>query len=269
MNIELVNLVQSLEPDSHQGSFDGKKLMEETVYWFEAFASDLRTKNLSQRYLEPLINKTIVDGCFSPEMAIQVGAKAFYSVAKDLLGPLHVAYVDTILKTAHPGDTLLFAARDSTPFYWIAKTLLESTPQDYEEGFSLVHADWNRWFMGQEDATDPEKQPLPWGHPLLEKFYVQMGFGTDRLVKIVEPGAWGSAAKAVKQNMPNQNFELWFLFSHMPDRIFGFLNHKAPNCPEKVYEVINDTGEAQPKFYIRPEELIEKDGLVIPDVTGK
>lgn len=271
MNVELVDFVHSQngQSDLYQGNFDGTKLLEETVCWFEAFASDLRTKNLSRRYLGPLVNKTAIDGCFSSEMAIQVGAKAFHGVAKDLLGPLHVAYVDTILKTANPGDTLLFAARDSTPFYWIAKTLLEENPENYKEGFSVVHADWNRWFMGQEDFTDPDKQPLPWGHPLLQKFYYQMGFGTDRMVKIVEPGCWGSAAKAVKQNMPNQNFELWFLFSHMPDRIFGFLNHTAPNLPETVYEMINDTGEAQPKFYVRPEELVEYNGLVVPDLTGK
>lgn len=123
--------------------------------------------------------------------------------------------------------------------------------------------------MGQEDATDPDKQPLVWGHPLLEKFYTQMGFGTDKLIKVIESGAWGSAAKAVRQHMPTQNFELWFLFSHIPDRIFGFLNHKAPGLPEKVYEVINDTGEAQPKSYIRPEKLKQSNDLVVPDLSCK
>ncbi len=258
MAIELLNLVydQHTEPDTHQASFD------EVTHWVEACTSDLRTKNLAKRYLKPLFDD-------ASRSTAEIGAKAFYGVAKDVLGPLHVAYVDTILKTAQAGDTLLFAARDSTPFYWIAKTLLEQNPDKYKDGFSLVHTDWNRWFMGQEDVTDPNKQPLPWGHPLLEKFYEQMGFGSDKLVKIVEPGAWGSAAKAVKQKMPDQNFELWFLFSHMPDRIFGFLNHYAPNNPEKLYEVINDTGEAQPKPYLRPEELVDKNGLVVPDLTGK
>lgn len=266
MSVEIVNLVQNLDNPSglDWANVGGKKILDETVGWFEAFASDLKTKNLARRYLEPLI-----DSYFSPETVAHIGAKAFYRVAKDLLGPLHVAYVETVLDTAIPGDTLLFAARDSTPFYWIAKTLLEKSPQKYKDDFSLVHADWNRWFMGQEDVTDPDKQPLSWGHPLLKKFYSQMGFGTERLVKIVEPGAWGSAAKAVKQNMPDQNFELWFLFSHMPNEIFGFLNHKSPDSPERVYEVINDTGEAQPKFYIRPESLIVNNGLVIPDLAGK
>lgn len=270
MTIETLNFVYSQEdqPDMYQEAALEGKFLDETVACFEAFASDLKTKDLARRYLKPLINTTL-DGCFSADLAIRVGAKAFYRVAKDQLGPLHVSYVDEVLRTGASGDIFLFAARDSTPFYWIAKTLLETHPQNYPGGLRLVHADWNRWFMGQEDVTDPDKKPYLWGDPLLERFYSQMGFGQDRLIKIIEPGAWGSAAKAVKQNLPQQQFELWFLFSHMPDKIFGFLNHKAPGLPEEVYEMINDTGEAQPKFYLRPEKLVEVNGLVVPDLSNK
>ena len=267
MSIEIKNYVPEKQIQSEMtANADG--LFEDIVFWFESFASDLRTNDLSRRYLQPLFEKSMADGDMSATTIKKTGSKAFYHVAKNLLGPIHVAYVDQVLSTAQSGDTLLFAARDSTPFYWIGKTLTDLYPRKYEDGIRLVHADWNRWFMGQEDVTDPEKQPLLWGHPLLEKFYRQMGFGGEGLVKIIEPGAWGSAAKAIKQNMPDQHFELWFLFSHMPDRIFGFLNHHAPSADKKTLEIINDVGEAQPKFYVRPEKLIElENGLVVPNVT--
>jgi hypothetical protein len=69
--------------------------------------------------------------------------------------------------------------------------------------------------------------------------------------------------------MPEQKFELWFMFSHMPEYIYGFLNEHAPNVEEKYFEMINDTAEAVPKSYVRPENLVEREGVVVADLTGK
>lgn len=263
------NVFPALLYETARENFQPQRLLEHAVTWFEAFSPDLKSKNLAYRYLQPLVSLMTRKGCKSGYDALQVGNEAFHAVAGELLGPLHVAYVDEVLSTAKSGDILLFAARDATPFYTIAKILLDKFPDKYAKGFTLVHADWNRWFMGQEDELEAGKKPIPFSDPLLQKFYEQMGFGSGRLMKIVEPGAWGSAANAIKTSMPEQEFELWFLFSHMPDKIYGFLNDKALGFPEKVYEVINDTGEALPKSYLRPDTLVEKGEVVIPEVTDK
>jgi len=74
--------------------------------------------------------------------------------------------------------------------------------------------------------------------------------------------------------MPNQSFELWFLYSHMPNRIYGHLNEKAQGFNPKLFEIINDTGEALPKSYQRPDRLTFVDqengnDKVVADITDK
>jgi hypothetical protein len=68
---------------------------------------------------------------------------------------------------------------------------------------------------------------------------------------------------------PNQNFELWFMFSHMPEYIYGYLNDKAPGVDDKIFELINDTAEGMPKAYTRPTELVHKGDEVVANLHGK
>jgi hypothetical protein len=236
---------------------------------FEAVATDLKTNNLAKNHVESLVTKLINDGAKTEYDLLVGGSREFYNVAENVLGPLWSAYVDEVLKSGKGDEIYLFAARDATPMYHAAEGLL-SKPNGYKlDGSGTVHVDWNRWFMGQEDETDSDKKSLPLTHPHMKAFYEQMGFGNGKLIKIVEPGAWGSAANALKTRMPEQPFELWFMFSHMPDKIYGFLNSHAKDVDPKVFEMINDSAEAVPKSYIRPETFVEQGGLIKPDISEK
>lgn len=238
---------------------------------FVLVASDLGTFDLAKGHLERLFNHMQVGGGKTERDFLVKGATEFYKVARNVLGPLWARYVDMIFTKGNGNGTYLFAARDATPIYWAAEGLL--SPQYRRaypiEGSNLVHVDLNRWFMGQEDETDDGRKPLPLTHPLMRRFYEQMGFSNGGTVKIIEAGAWGSVANALRTMMPEQAFELYFLFSHMPEYIWGFLNENASQSPEKVFEMINDTIEAVPKAYRRPETLIQQRGKVVADLTDK
>lgn len=239
---------------------------------FEAVASDLKTFDLAKGHAVRLITHLVNQGAAIEQDILTEGAKEFYKVAKNVLAPLWVAYVHEVFSTGEGKESYLFAARDATPMFWAARGLLASQP-DHSYNLvdsQLVHADWNRWFMGQEDETEDGMKPLSMNHPMLARFYNQLGFGNGKLVKIVEPGAWGSAANALKQAFPDQPFELWFMFSHMPERIYGFLNTHASNIDPVHFEMISDTAEAIPKAYVRPTELITNgNGEVVADLSGK
>lgn len=243
----------------------------ELVEHFTSVASDLKTFSLAKGHVDRLFAKLIEDGAISERDFLRGGAFEFYKVARYILGPLWARYVDRVFTSGDGNGVYLFAARDGTPIFWTAKGILSpSYSHDYPiKNSELVHVDWNRWFMGQEDETDDGRKPLSFDHPLMQTFYRQMGFANGQTVKIVEPGAWGSAANALRTVMPDQKFELWFMFSHMPEYIYGFLNDKAPGIDDKYFEMINDTAEAVPKPYIRPEDLVSHESTVVADLKGK
>lgn len=263
-------------PEMQVGSFPMTKekvqdLEKEIVSYFVSVASDLGTLGLAEGHIGRLFSHIEQHYGNSKKDFLEGGAKEFYKVSRHILGPLWAAYIDRIFSQSDGNGVYLFAARDATPMYWVSEGMISAGyKHNYDiENSNLVHVDWNRWFMGQEDETDDHRKPLPFDHPLMKKFYGQMGFGTESVVKIVEPGAWGSAANALKTVMPEQKFELYFLFSHMPEYIYGFLNEQAPDVNEKIFEMINDTAEAVPKPYLRPESLVEHDGVVVADLAGK
>lgn len=238
---------------------------------FISVASDLGTFDLAKGHLERLFTHLVRNGASSQKDILKNGACEFYRISKFVLGPLWTSYVDEVLSNSDGNSVYLFAARDATPIYWAAEGILSPA---YRHPYlitnsSFVHVDWNRWFMGQEDETDEGRKPLSFDHPLMKAFYRQMGFGNGQTIKIVEPGAWGSAANALKTVMPEQDFELWFMFSHMPENIYGFLNTHATNIDPKYFEMINDTAEAVPKPYIRPETLVKQENKVVADLNGK
>lgn len=235
---------------------------------FVAVAPDLGTFNLASDHVSKLVDHAIASGASTEFDLLRHGAKEFYKVGKYILGPLWAAYVDTVLAAGGEGD-FLFAARDATPLYWASQGLIEAGQYNLN-GSARVHVDWNRWFMAQEDELDESGVPLTFqSNPMLKTFYEQMGFCNGKSITIVEPGAWGSAANALKTMLPDQQFELWFLFSHMPDRIYGFLNESCPSIDPIYFEIINDSGEAVPKPYIRPTKLTESNGVVVADISGK
>lgn len=245
---------------------------------FISVASDLGTVGsaggevtLAKGHLDRLFQKLVQTGASSEKEFLKGGAQEFYRISKYILGPLWTSYVDKVFSNGDGNGVYLFAARDATPIYWAAKGILSpSYTRRYPiDNSKLVHVDWNRWFMGQEDETDDGRKPLPFDHPSMKAFYKQMGFSNGQTVKIVEPGAWGSAANALRTVMPEQKFELWFMFSHMPEYIYGFLNDSAPGIDDKDFEMISDTAEAVPKPYIRPESLAEHENTVVADLNGK
>lgn len=225
---------------------------------------------LAQGHIDRLFQKLVQTGATSEKDFLKGGAVEFYKISKYVLGPIWASYVDTIFSRGDGNGTYLFAARDATPIYWTAKGIISpSYTRKYPiDNSNLVHVDWNRWFMHQEDETESDKKALDFKHPLMQTFYKQMGFGNGKTVKIVEPGAWGSAANALKLLIPEQNFELNFTFSHMPEYVYGFLNENAPGIDDKVFEMINDTAEAVPKPYTRPESLIVDKNVVVADLNG-
>ncbi len=247
------------------------QLKEELVNYFISVASDLGTFDLAKGHIDRLFSKLFADGAKSKKDFLMGGAQEFYKISKLVLGPLWTGYVDKVFSEGDENGVYLFAARDATPIFWAAEGML--TPS-YKNKYPISNSerilvDWNRWFMGQEDETDDGRKPLPFDHPFMKSFYKQMGFSNGQTVKIVEPGAWGSAANALKNVMPDQKFELWFMFSHMPEYIYGFLNDKAAGIEDKYYELINDTAEAVPKPYLRPEKLIMHENSVVADLNGQ
>lgn len=247
------------------------EIQNEITSHFISVASDLGTLDLAKGHIGRLFNKIKSEYGSSQKDILEGGAKEFYKVTRFILGPLWSSYVDAVLSKSDGNGVYLFAARDATPIYWAAEGMISSS---YKHNYNIdnsnfVHVDWNRWFMGQEDETDDHRKPLPFDHPLMKTFYEQMGFGTGSTVKIVEPGAWGSAANAIRTVMPDQKIELYFLFSHMPEYIYGFLNEMAPEMDDKIFEMINDTAEAVPKPYLRPESLTVHDNIVVADLGGK
>lgn len=233
-------------------------------------APDLGTFGLAEGHVSRLIDSLLLQGALTDRDFLSAGAHEFYRFSRDVFGPLWASYVHKVLSSGRGGEVYLFAARDATPMYWVAVGLMNGGEQHYNlDGAQFVHTDWNRWFMGQEDELEEGVKPLSFSDPILKDFYRQMGFGSERLIKIVEAGAWGSAAHALKMNMPDQPFELWFMFSHMPERTFGFLNSHAPQADRKHLEMINDTQEAVPKSYVRPTNLIYQNGRVVADLRGK
>lgn len=263
-------------PEFSESSFPLNKdkmlvLKNEIVEHFISVASDLGTLGLAEGHIGRLFSHIEKHYGNSRKEILEGGAKEFYKVARHILGPIWTAYINEVFSRSDGNGVYLFAARDATPMYWAAEGMISSSfGHNYNiDNSNLVHVDWNRWFMGQEDETDDHRKPLPFDHPLMVKFYEQMGFGSHQTVKIVEPGAWGSAANALRTVMPEQKFELYFLYSHMPEYIYGFLNDKAAGVDEKIFEMINDTAEAVPKPYLRPESLVVHDNIVVADLSGK
>lgn len=233
---------------------------------------DLKSDGLAKGYSESLIAKLISQGTKTVEEIRIAGEAEFYVVGKKVLGPLAVGFVDTVLRNS--GGRIIFPARDATPFFYIAKTLKTLKPGNY-----LVQLDdiqnpvFNRKLWGVDDEQDPD-EVVPITQPLVQKLLQQIGFYSEVPKSFVEVGAWGTMIDQLKQSManglmPNEEFAVWFLYTHLPNNIFGFINTYGWDLPDRVLETIADTWEAFPKSFKRPSKLVDQDGRIKASLEGK
>lgn len=239
----------------------------------EEVAPDLQSHGLAVRYAKSLFGKLVADGASTSEQITAAGSQEFYHVGKNVLGPLAVSFVDVALKTCH--GKAIFPARDATPFFYIAKTLKTLNPNAYPVAIDdIQNPVFNRKLWGIEDEQDPESETLPVTYPLVQKLLSQMGFFSDQPKSFIEVGCWGSMVDQLYQAMatgcmPKEQFSMHFLYSHLPNHIYGFTNSHGKPIPESVLETIADTWEAFPKFFKRPTKLVEEEGIVKASLDGK
>lgn len=239
----------------------------------EEVAPDLKSHGLAQHYADSLFNKLVSKGASTLEQLTRNGSQEFHHIGKHVLGPLAVSFVDTVLKNSQ--GKAIFPARDATPFFHIAKTLKTLNPFAYPLDLGdIQNPVFNRKMWGIEDEQDPENHVLPITHPLVQKLLSQMGFFSDQQKSFIEVGCWGSMVDQLNQamqqgNMPTEKYSVYFLYSHLPDNIYGFTNIHGNDVPESVLEIIADTWEAFPKFFKRPTKLVEENGVVKASLDGK
>lgn len=239
----------------------------------EEVAPDLKSYELAKQYADTLFNKLVFNGTQTPEQIVTAGAHEFHYVGKHVLGPLAVSFVDTVLKGCR--GKAIFPARDATPFFYVAKTLKTLQPDAYPVDIEdIVNPVFNRKLWGIEDEQDPDSETLPITHPLVQKLLSQMGFFSDQPKSFIEVGCWGlmidQLSEAMTQGqMPQEEFSVHFLYTHLPNNIYGFTNIVGTNISENVLETIADTWEAFPKFFKRPTKLVEENGTVKASLDGK
>lgn len=231
-------------------------------------APDLGSNDLAQRHGEALFRKLLKYSPGNARDLILAGSLEQYNVGRFVLGPLAVDFVDTVMRNTTSGS-LVFPARDATPFFYTAKALKKLNPDRYCVSEDDMHNPvFNRKLWGVEDELDPVNKVLTVVHPMVQRLLSQIGFAKDRNVTFVETGCWGTMADGLRRDLPDAQFSLHFLFSHMPDRISGFTNEFDNDLEKGVLETIADTWEAFPKPFRRPTKLVEHNGMVKASLEG-
>lgn len=239
----------------------------------EEVAPDLKSNGLANCYADSLFHKLVNNGASTLEELTKAGSQEFHYVGKHVLGPLAVSFVDKALKGSQ--GKAIFPARDATPFFYIAKTLKTLDPFTYPLQLEdIQNPVFNRKLWGIEDEQDPENHVLSVIDPLVQKLLSQMGFLSDQQKSFIEVGCWGSMVDQLNQamqqgNMPTEEYSVYFLYTHLPSNIYGFINIYGDDVPESVLETIADTWEAFPKFFKRPTKLVEDAGIVKASLEGK
>lgn len=240
----------------------------------EEVAPDLRSNELAQHYADSLFHTLVNNGARTLEQLVMAGSQEFHHVGKYVLGPLAVSFVDAALKDSH--GKAIFPARDATPFFYIAKALKTLDPTTYHLQIDdIQNPVFNRKLWGIEDEQDPENHVLSITNPLVQRLLSQMGFFASNQPKsFIEVGCWGSMVDQLNQamqegNIPIEEYSVYFLYTHLPNSIYGFMNIYGNNVPESALETIADTWEAFPKFFRRPTKLVEDGGVVKASLEGK
>lgn len=230
-------------------------------------APDLRSRNLAEVYSLSLFAKLTDNGAtpLSLEQLIQRGSEVFYGVGKDVLGP-HAAQFVHAAMDEYDGH-LIFPKRDADPLYVTARTLKHFNPDAYLATPDMLHNPvFNRKLWGVNDELD-EGEVKDASDARVNRLLRQIGFYSGKQVRFVEIGCWGTMIDALRKQTPDQDFSVFFLFTHQPDNIYGFLNRNQGNLDIKVLETIADTWEAFPKYLTRMTDLVEmQDGRVAASV---
>lgn len=249
--------------------FDLTVIEEQFIEDLKSVAPDLASNNLAERYTSILFGKLNEYNPSSEEDLVRFGEMEFYKVGKEAIGPLAVKFVHDTLKQITNGK-VLFLARDATPFFHIAKILLTQNPNEYDVTIDdILNPVLHRKFWDVDDEQDTEEAPLSPDSPILQKYYKQLGFGNGQMINVVDVGAWGSMTDFLKKQNPDQAFQVFFFYSHLPDHIYGYINLHSWGIDETYLEAIADTWEAFPKVIKRQTKLLEKDGKIIPSADGK
>ena len=242
----------------------------------EEVAPDLKSYGLAKAYSNALFGAIIdklENGSNSSKYEIMAcGMGMFYTFGKDVIGPLAVKFVDTALKDC--SGIVVFPARDATPFWHIAKTLVAQKPEAYAVApHNLLNPAFNRKMWGIDDEQDSKDKPLSISDPLVMKLLEQMGFASDSEVSFVEVGCWGSMIHQLKDAMakgqlPHKEFKSYFFYTHLPEYIYGYTNIHGGQLPDGVLETIADTWEAFPKCSKRATKLVEENSIVTASLEG-
>lgn len=237
-----------------------------------AAAPDLATNNLAQQIANTLFNEIGKQGATENEL-VEAGQAAFYEVGKSTLGPIAVSFVDHVLQDCPPGF-MVFPARDATPFHHIGQVLFANKPGGYDKDLQIVNPVLNRKTWGVDDEQDTDSPVTAITDPKVVKLLEQVGFGSGEHITFVEVGAWGSMIDSFNTafetgDLAPQDLSVYFLFTHMPEYIYGYLNQHAGSIPPSVLEAVADSFEGLPKHFKRPTSYIEQDGQIFPDMTGK
>lgn len=236
-------------------------------------APDLGTHNLADEFAVSLFKSFEVNDEVTLRDIVEKGKEQFYQVGWDTLGPIAVSFVNAVLKESG-GGYIVFPARDATPFYHIAMTLTEQNPELYPDNLKLCNPVFNRKTWGVDDEQDVNDPVTEVSDPLVQQLLGQVGLRSGEPVTFVEVGAWGSMVNSMKDamehgTMPKKDFNVYFLFTHMPEYIYGYINKHAGNVGLGSLEAISDSFETLPKYFMRPTELVEKNGLVEASLEGK
>lgn len=255
-------------------SQDLSKIKEQFVEDLKLVAPDLGSNRLAERYSDGLFNKLLRGSPANKAELAQVLEREFYDVGKNVLGPLVCQFVSEVLEENTSGP-IVFLARDATPFYHVAKSLVGTDTNRYTvDTQNLKHETFHRKLWGVDDEQgDREEAILTAEHPLVNKLLRQMGFGSGEPVTIVDVGAWGSMADHLRRVHPEEDFNLYFFYTHLPEFISGYINRHARGedgilVPDSDLEALADSWEAFPKYTKRQTKISEVDERIVFSPEG-
>jgi hypothetical protein len=190
------------------------------------------------------------------------GAALYRTIGREALGPTAAAFVHAAM-SGFAGH-LIFPQRDADPLFQVAHTLKRLDPGGYPAPATFLHnPPLNRRLWGTADAHAPGPT-AGLTEPAVARLLASVGFGSGQPARVIDIGCWGTLIDALLRTRPGERLSACFLFSHMPDRIAGFLNTHAVGVPDGVLEAIADSWEALPKARTRPEPCFVGGQTVVP-----
>jgi hypothetical protein len=226
-------------------SRDMSLLAAQLTLAFELVGPDLKSRGLARWYADAVVRR-LAAGSSTPDQFEQEGRALFYWVGRDVLGPITSHFVDAAM-TGFQGH-LVFPRRDADSLYVVAISLIQLHPTRYRLDPDHLHnPNLTRGVLGIPDER-AESDATPSDPAALNRLLRSVGFGSGEPVRLVDIGCWGTVVDALKRRNPEDQLSVWFLFSHMPGRLYGYLNDYGRDVPTCVLETIADSWEAVPKL---------------------